>query len=190
MTVFTYDSNDDFTENNYWGRVKELRDKYFPEALSFSIKKGWGEDNAFLNMYKDFSDYVSERYYKFEFPILREYNGKKNDLVGRPMFQSMISIKDKCLLIKRFEKYGNEYEKVVKDSSSDEGNYSVVFRKIRDSKNYNFYLRNRVIEFYDDWKDNGFEYNEYNKLVKTRLKIGYRELDEGVLKFYYFLKSL
>lgn len=182
--------DEEFTAKNYWGRVEELVQDYSP---NISVKKGWVKDkeyHPFTYMFQVFADYVTKNHFEFKFSDLFEYQDNKTDLVGLPIYQSMISMKDKWLLTKHFSKYN----KCVFQILEEDNKFSVAFKKIIRNKKENATSKRdklcaRITDFYKEWQENGFEYDEYNRLTKARLKLGYKEIGRGDYRFYYFLKD-
>ncbi len=151
--------NPEYRTSAYWPLFNEVAEKYYQP---YDDTKKTSCYDFLFSIFEDFKKQINKQHnIEFDFPSL--WNRKdKRDFVGLPIFQSMISAKDKCILtqkffeLRKFPEFDINY--VVQGD-----NYSNVFKKIRDNDEYKQCLFERIKSIAEAWDGTVYEYDTIKK---------------------------
>ena len=184
--------NPKYRANAYWPLFDSITEKYY-EPYDKTRQSSCYE--SLFGLFNDFKNYINNKYnIDFNFPNLFN-RADKRDFIGLPIFQSMISAKDRCILTQKFYEYKNKYSTLLDycPQIAEGSNYSNVFKKIRDNSEYNKYLIDRVKSIAQSWDGCVYEYdNIKSERQRTIIPIIYQyKIDiNGNLKFYLTTNNL
>lgn len=171
-----------YRANAFWPLFDEVVEKYYKP---YDKTKQNSYYDFLFSLFGDFKNRINSLHnIEFDFPDL--FNRKyKRDFIGLPIFQSMISAKDRCILTQKFYEHKNKYSKINSNDIIKGNNYSKVFRKIRDEYKEDFIERIDAIA--QSWDGNVYEYDNIRKTRNSSiipLIYQYKIDSNGILKFF------
>lgn len=170
------------TSRNYYSHLKSLSEKFY----DISIQKGFrvNDKEKYFKIFSHFEDYVNislnGKLGKIKFERLFQNEHRiRTDWIGIPIFQSMISHKDKALLTTEFAKA--RYEKIfIDDIAIDK--FSHVFKTLSVNEKYKQILEDKINLLYKNWDGQVYDIDEKNnkeyfiltpKILYTKERFGY-----------------
>lgn len=173
-------------KNVYWEIFNTIIHHYYQ---SFEEKlRTKNVYDCYFDLFHQFETFISEKNnINFKFQAL--YNRRGRDFIGLPIFQSMISTSDRCILSKKFYECKNKYSSIAPyyNEIMNDSKYSNIFRKLRDSIEYKQDLLNRIKEMADNWDGIVYEYDMTSKQKRCSvipMLYQYSLNSDDELKFY------
>ena len=163
------------SDRNYYIKLAQLSEnagyKNIEKAHSANDKE------IYFKLFKDFENFVNSKideYGTIEFiPLFKKKERQREDWVGIPIFQSMISRLDKAYLANYFSKIYTENNVISLDNlkgSEFWTKFSSVFRNISNNEEYKHILEKHLINLYKDWEVDPCTYDiQANKKIKKNV---------------------
>lgn len=180
------------SSRNYYKRLMEL--SLNSSDKNIVIIAGVNDKQSFKDIFEKFQTYINDtlngnKGYIY-FKGINEKDGRKNkDYIGIPIFQSMISQKDKCILTKIFDEKRDDD---INLSDLPQKGFSTVFNKMISEEKYQGKMLVVITKLRENW--NGIIEEIYNgqKRNKINVKLLYCEDDEYVsfYEFFYLRKNI
>lgn len=163
------------SDRNYYIKLAQLS-----EDVGYkNIEKAHcsNDKEIYFKLFNDFEKFVNSKideYGTIEFiPLFKKKERKREDWVGIPIFQSMISHLDKAYLANYFSKIYTKNNIVSLDNlkvSKFWNKFSSVFRNISNNEEYRLILEEHLINLYEDWEADPCTYDiQANKKIKKNV---------------------
>lgn len=165
------DSN--ISKRNYYTKLAQLSEKIGYKNIDMGHNAS--DKDCYFKIFSDFAEFVNNRsdlYGKIKFEGLFKREGRKReDWVGVPIFQSMISQLDKAYLSNYFNtiytKNTNVYLDKIKNSFVF-GMLSNVFQNVSKNDEYKHILESYINNLYEDWLQDPCTYTIQNKKITKK----------------------
>ena len=179
-----------YRASNFWSVFMEVVEKYYKPFDK--TKQNSYYDFLFL-LFEDFKNRINNLYdIEFDFPSLFKRKDKR-DFVGLPIFQSMISTKDRCILTQKFYEYKNKYSTInnfIINNIVADKNYSNVFKRIRDNDEYKPYLLEYIDSIIQNWDGTVYEFDNIKKQKKSSIiPLTYQYLINSNCEFKFYITT-
>ncbi len=170
------------SNRNYYLHLKSLSEKFYDKP----IQKGFrvNDREKYFEIYNHFENYLNNemngKFGKVRFEkLFQKVSRKREDWIGIPIFQSMISRKDRALLTNFFDTAQNNR---ILISDLPISKFSQVFKTMAHHEKYKYILENKINFLYENWdgqvceideKTNEERYILTPKLLYTKARFGF-----------------
>ena len=139
------------SNRNYYLHLKSLSEKFYDKP----IQKGFrvNDKEKYFEIYNHFENYLNNEMsgklgkVRFE-KLFQKISRKREDWIGIPIFQSMISRKDRALLTNIFD-ISRNVRILISDLNINK--FSHVFKTIASHEQYKYVLEDKINFLYKNW---------------------------------------
>ena len=170
------------SSRNYYAHLKSLSEKFYDSPTQKGFR--FNDKEKYFKIFSHFEDYVNislnGKLGKIKFERLFQNERRiRTDWIGIPIFQSMISRKDKALLTTEFAKA--RYEKIFIDDIAI-NKFSHVFKTLSFNEKYKQILEDKINLLYKNWDGQVYDIDEKTnkeyfiltpKILYTKERFGY-----------------
>lgn len=170
------------SNRNYYLHLKSLSEKFYDKP----IQKGFrvNDREKYFEIYNHFENYINNEIngklgkVRFE-KLFQKISRKREDWIGIPIFQSMISRKDRALLTNIFD-ISRSVRILISDLPINK--FSHVFKTLAYHEKYKYILEDKINLLYQNWdgqvceideKTNEERYILTPKLLYTKNRFGF-----------------
>lgn len=148
------------SNRNYYLHLKTISEKFYDNP----IEKGFrvNDKEKYFEIYSHFENYVNNvingKLGKIRFEkLFQNISRKREDWIGIPIFQSMISQKDRALLTSVFDNAKNDK---ILISNLEINKFSHVFKTLASHEKYKYVLEDKINLLYQNWDGQVCEIDE------------------------------